>query len=363
MKLHSALCLAVWLAQCCNAEPIPEPPGPYNVGVRRLVINFDNPDDPVSPNNISTEYLATIYYPTEDSPSAPATYIEPELAQMYADVYKFNISHLTSTNHWNASYLSKCAGPSLVFAPGGWGPSTDGFVILLSDLASRGYVVAALDHPYEQPFLRFPNGTGLVGLPITTPSSQPLIDLLHAVRVREMLHFVRNWPKLVTELGAPFRKTRIGAFGHSFGGSSALSAGIESDAIVATLNQDGTIWGRAAHNDSSADAGKPTMLLTVQGHNNDQDKSFQNYTSNQSGWWRVISVNGTVHADWTDATFWKRWGTTRPMGTIDGRRMADIRGTYVSAFFGEHIGGQESPLLDKNSEEWPEVTVYDGNDI
>ena len=45
MKLHSALCLAVWLAQCCNAEPIPEPPGPYNVGVRRLVIDFDNPDD------------------------------------------------------------------------------------------------------------------------------------------------------------------------------------------------------------------------------------------------------------------------------------------------------------------------------
>ena len=43
--------------------------------------------------------------------------------------------------------------------------------------------------------------------------------------------------------------------------------------------------------------------------------------------------------------------------------MVDVRSTYVTAFFDEHLRGKESPLMDAPSEEWPEVTVHDGNDL
>lgn len=352
------------LARLGGAEPIPEPSGAYNVGMRRFLVDFNNPGDPVSPNNISTGYLATLYYPTEDPPATPAPYLEPELAQLYADAWDYDVAHLTTTIRWNASYLPQehPAGPSLVFGPGGWGPSTDGFRILLSDLASHGYTIAAIDHPHEQPFLRFPNGTGLVGLPIKFTYPDGFLETFHAVRVREMLHFIDNWPRMVSELCAPFQKHKLGAFGHSFGGSVALDVAIERDAIAAALNQDGTLFGLPASNLSSSDAAKPSLFLGFEGHNTSADPSWHNFTSQQSGWWRSIMVDGTVHQDWSDQSFWKIWGTTRPLGPIDGRRMMDVRSAYVRAFFDEHLRGKESPLMDGPVEEWPEVTVAYGSD-
>ncbi|KAI9150098.1 putative 1-alkyl-2-acetylglycerophosphocholine esterase [Paramyrothecium foliicola] len=364
MKLQlCSLTGALWLAQLAWAEPVPEPSGRYNVGVRRVAVDFINRDDPVSPNNVSTQYLATIYYPTEDEPGPPIPYLQPEEAQLFAERWNYNVSHLTTTYRWNASFLCKPAGPSLVFGPGGWGPSTDGFGILLSELASRGYAVAALDHPYEQPFVRFPNGTGVLGLPLTFSSTPQFIEAFHPVRVREVVHFVSYWPKLVAELKAPFETDKLGAIGHSFGGSVALNAAIGNDAIAAVINQDGSIFSIAASNTTAADVKKPSLLLGFENHHSGSDRSWGNYTRQQTDWWRSIYVNGTDHRDWTDQTFWKIWGTTRVLGPIDGRRMVDIRSTYVSAFFDEHLRGEDSPLMDAPSEKWPEVTVYDGNDL
>jgi dienelactone hydrolase len=353
----AALALLIGLIPHVRPEPVPEPTGPYNVGVRRFVVEFTNPEDPTSPNNVSSEYLATVYYPTEDAPGPPSAYLEPELAQMYADVYNFNVSHLTTTLRWHASFLPEKTGPTLIFTPGGWGPSTDGSRIMLSDLASQGYVVAALDHPYEQPFLRYPNGTGVVGLPINFQYPPGFPEALHAVRLRELLHFTRYWPELVHRMCAPFETERLGAFGVSFGGSVSLDAALESDAIVAAINQDGSIWGRAAANESTSDIQKPTLLLAFWNHSPDTDLSWAKFVERQSGWWRNIMVNGTVHADWTDMTFWKQWGTTRPMGTIDGRRMVKIRNAYVAAFFNEHMLGEDSPLMDEPAAEFPEVVI------
>lgn len=352
------------------AEPIPESSGPYNVGVRRFLVDFTNTDDPVSPNNISTGYLATIYYPTEDEPaSPPAPYLEPELAELYAEAYDYDVAHLTTTIRWNASFLSKShnhqepVGQTIVFGPGGWGPSTDGFRILLTDLASHGYAVAAIDHLHEQPFLRYPNGTGLYGLPVKFTYPPSFLETFHAVRLREMLHFVDDyWPKLVAKLCAPFRTHRIGLLGHSFGGSVALNAAIHSDTVAAALNQDGSLFGLAASNQPSADAAKPACFLGAQNHTALGDASWRNFTTQQSGWWRSIAVDGVIHQDWSDQSFWKIWGTTRPLGPIDGRRMMDVRSAYVRAFFDEHLGGQESPLMDGPVAEWPEVTVAAGSD-
>lgn len=357
--------LAIWVARLALTEPIPEPSGEYNVGMRRFLVPFINHDDPTSPNNVSTSYLATVYYPTNDEPAPPSPYLEPELAQIYADAWEFDVAHLTTTIRQNATFLpgKKSAGPSIIFGPGGWGPSTDGFRILLSELASHGYAVAALDHIHEQPFLRLPNGTGVYGLPVTFSGTQPFLNIFHEVRVREVLHFIDYWPQLVAKLCAPFEKHRLGAIGHSFGGSISLNAAIRSDKVVAALNQDGGIFGIAAANLSSSDAGKPTMLLGFENHTPRTDRSWGNYTSQQTDWWRVITVNGTVHQDWSDLSFWKIFGTTRPMGSIDGRRMVNIRSAYVRAFLDEHLRGEESPLLDENSEDWPEVIVDSGNDI
>lgn len=355
--LQSSFCLGFGLLLSVpnvSADPIPPPTGKYHVGIRRHVVPFNNRDDPTSPNNVSTEYLATIYYPTTDKAASPHTYLEPELAKGYADLWAYNISHLTSNLRWNASFLREPSGPTLLFGPGGWGPPTDGYTILLSELASQGYVIAALDHVYEQPFLRFPNGTGVYGLPLDYPGDFPFVESLHDVRVREMLHFISYLPKLVKKWNAPFKTKGLGTFGHSVGGSVALTVALESSAVAAAINQDGTNWNRL-NKTSDSDLKKPSLLLGFEQHNLETDPTWENYINWQSGWWRLFTVNGTSHLDWSDATFWKTFGTSKPLGTIDGRRMVTLTNAYVSAFFDKHLLHKKRPILDGPSKKWPEV--------
>lgn len=72
------------------ASPLPNPTGDYNVGVKKFEIPVLNKNDPVWPNNISTECIATIFYPTlakRDSKKRP--YLDPVTTQLYNDVYQY----------------------------------------------------------------------------------------------------------------------------------------------------------------------------------------------------------------------------------------------------------------------------------
>jgi hypothetical protein len=143
-----------------HGELIPPPKGPYNLGARPFFVIHTITGGPASSNNISAGYLATVYYPTpEKKHCTPKPHSEPELAQLYTDLWNFNDSHLTSTVLWDAPFFPTSLGKTLRFGPGGWGPPSDGYTIPVSELASRGSVVAALDYIGEQPFLRLPNGT------------------------------------------------------------------------------------------------------------------------------------------------------------------------------------------------------------
>ncbi|KAK2031944.1 platelet-activating factor acetylhydrolase [Colletotrichum zoysiae] len=359
LKFH----IWVLLAHIACGEQIPAPTGKYNVGAQRFVIPFLNGEDPVWPNGISTEYLATLYYPTADEKPYPKPYLEPELADLYAALWNFNISHLTSTVRWNASYLDEGTGPTLLFGPGGWGPPTDGNYIVISDLVSHGYVVAAFDHIFEQPFLRYPNGTGVYGLsPAFNNYTNEWVEKLHATRVKHQLHFIDHFPSLVADLKAPFKTDDYGAFGVSIGGSAALTVALESDAVAAAINVDGTIFGRL-NSTSDSDLKKPSLILGFQNHNANTDRTWNNYRAWQTGWWRLLSVDGTMHGDWSDRTIWKLFGTTRPLGPIDGNRMVNISRTFIKAFFDKNFLGTEQPLLDTPSADFPEVhwdEIHDG---
>ncbi|KAK1453128.1 platelet-activating factor acetylhydrolase [Colletotrichum melonis] len=359
MKVQTPRALAIWfcVSLACTAlgEPLPDPTGGYNVGAQRFVVPFLEDNDVVWPNGVSTEYLVTLYYPTEDEKPCPKPYLEPELAKLYTDLWSYNISHLTSTLRWNATYLNEESGPTLLFGPGGWGVPTDGDYIIISELISHGYVVAAFDHVYEQPFLRYPNRTGVYGLPPNFSNySLAWVEDLHAVRVRQQLHFIDYFPSLLARLEAPFRTTDFGTFGISLGGSAALTVALESDAVAAAINVDGANWGRL-NSTSDSDLKKPSMILGFQGHNANSDRTWNNYRAWQTGWWRLFSVDGSLHPDWSDLGFWKTFGTTRTQGPIDGRRMVHISRTFIRAFFDEILRHNDQPLLDSPSEDFTEV--------
>lgn len=354
-------------AAIAGAISIPQPSGPYHVAVSTHTIEHYNPNDPLAPNNVSTAFLATIFYPTLQEPAGePQPYLNPETAAFFETSWHYTtgvIASITSTLQRDAPFLGGSVGespyPTILFGPGGGGPPVEGSTIMLAELASYGYTVIGLDHPFEQPFLRYPNGTGVYGVDIDY-DDPTLIEEIYETRLVDNTVFLQYFPKLVQKLNAPINTTHIGAVGYSLGGAAALGSMYEDDRLISGVNFDGSLY--AQENGTLADEKKPVMMLGSEYHHTGGgiDDTWVNFLSEQTGYVREMAINGTTHHDFCDDTFWKtvEEGSDPAAGTINGNRQVEILNTYVRAFFDLTLLGRKSPILDGPSPDWPEVVFY-----
>lgn len=364
-----AMGLMTLTSSLVNAIAIPPPTGRYGVGVRKLVIENLNDHDPVAPTNVSTSFLATIFYPTaRQSTVDTGPYLDPETAEPWEKIYNFtagSLSSLTSTLQKDAPFLDGECGksiyPTLLFGPGGAGPSIECNAILLSELASHGYTAIGLDHPYEQVWLRYPNGTGIPGRPLEYPWTLEEYLAVYDMRLEDTRVFLEKLPGLVQRLDAPINITHVGTFGHSLGGAAAIEALFDGDIVKSGIDLDGTLFGRPALNSSEANTRKPSLLLGFEGH---FDDSYRTYPDFQTAYWRGVRINGTTHNDFSDVAFWKTVGNTGSAPSSNptiGIRMVHILRTLVRAFFDFTLLGEEQPIvLDGPTEGFPELWFFDG---
>ncbi|KAI1410242.1 hypothetical protein F5Y13DRAFT_202369 [Hypoxylon sp. FL1857] len=374
----TTLALTILLSSnLAGAISIPPPTGPYQVGVRKYTIEHLNDHDPVAPNNLSTAFLATVFYPTPQQPQGLKPYLNPETAALFEQSWNYStgtLSSLTSTVQQNAPFLEYKGGlpvegegkgspyPTILFGPGGGGPPVEGNTILLSELASYGYVVIGLDHPFEQPYIQYPNGTGVNGVVIDYSSSE-LITAIYEMRLEDNSVFLdQHFIELVRKFDLPFNTTHLGAFGYSLGGAAAFGSLQRNGLLVSGLNLDGTLFGDPASNSSIADERKPTFLVGSEGHESGDgsDRSWATFPLWQTGYQREISINGTTHHDFCDDTFWKTLesGADPNAGSINGLEQVRVLNAYVKAFFDLTLLGKDSSILNGASPEFPEVSFY-----
>lgn len=227
------------------------------------------------------------------------------------------------------------------------------FTALLSELASHGYTIAALDHPYEQAYLAYPDGSSIYGADINL--TDEIVNAIYDMRVRDFAAFLDYFPTLTAQLNAPFNTSHYAIFGHSIGGASALGALLQHPAFIAGMNMDGLQVG-ANTTVAVPDAQRPVLLLGQQKHTPEADGTWGVFPKAQSGWWREITVNGAQHLDFSDMTFWKGLGKSdQPsVGTIDGTRMIAIVRAAVTAFF-DRLVGESYAVLEGPDRKWPEL--------
>ena len=126
--------------------------------------------------------------------------------------------------------------PLLVFSPG-FGESCLTYSAMLEDLASHGYVVAAIDHPYDASCVVFPDGRSVPFEHESWDAAQKKTGGMmayYASRIEVWASDTRFVLDQVireqarSEPNAPFAGRidlkRIGVFGHSVGGMTAARA-------------------------------------------------------------------------------------------------------------------------------------------
>jgi dienelactone hydrolase len=353
---------------------LPKPGGPYNTVIRTAKLVDHDRLDPFAPTNQSRTLMISLFIPVPASRCGilePTTYMPPATALLYDTIYgslgipngTFGSFKLQTCSNPSSSSISVGQYPLLIFSPG-LGNSRLQYNALVQSIASNGYTVISIDHPYDASIVEFPDGSSILAADIETEAQIELSLATRAEDVSFVLDQLQN-PATIKNLPYALRcgsnTNRVGILGHSLGGATALSAMVNDTRLTGGVNLDGSLFGPAIKKGTK----RPFLLVGHEGKNQTSDPSWATTWRNLRSWRLELEVAGTTHGSFTDfpllvdalglpAEMLK--ALTNVVGSISGQRNTDIVRVYLSAFFGTVFGGRESRLLVKQSDAYPEVS-------
>lgn len=197
--------------------------------------------------------------------------------------------------------------PVVIFSHG-YGAARAFYTSLATDLASRGYVVIALDHPYESAVTELANGA-IIGEAKTFPASGSdaeqggfMVARLDT-RVAD-IRFTLNQlddARAMRKLAGRLDLDRIYAIGHSFGGAASVAAAQRDPRIKEAANIDGTLYGGIWDKPLA----QPFLLLDSDhvetGHSDKNIADNRTLIANLAGPGWAYEIHRANHYSFTDA--------------------------------------------------------------
>jgi predicted dienelactone hydrolase len=341
----SLLTAAAMVVATMTGIHLPAPTGPFPVGSSTLhLVDHSRPDlwSPANPR----ELMVSLYYPAfPGGQSVPyASAAETRLLVQAQGLPAADAQPFADTKTNSHAHAPLPGRRPLVLLSPGFGAPRYTLTTLAEELASRGYVVASLDHAYESVGTLFAGNRVLPCLACAATDLRPLV-----LNRGEDASFVID--QLTARLPGLIDPSRIGMAGHSIGGASALSAMEVDPRIKAGVNMDG-----AFHVDAPKGIGdRPFLMLGNADHGpGGADSTWDQVWPQLDGWKRWLTVTGASHLSFTDApTLLGQVGT--PMPGLSADRSIAITRDYVTAFFDQTLRGCSEPILAGPTTTNPEV--------
>ncbi|WP_344962753.1 dienelactone hydrolase family protein [Streptomyces thioluteus] len=342
------------------APEVPAPSGKQAIGEKTLRLVDSARTDPWKPSAGPRELMVSVRYPARSAAGAKAPYVSAALSrELYGND---KLSTVRTHAVVDAAPAQGRARPVVVLSPG-LTQSRSSLTSLAEDLASRGYVVAALDHTYESA-VEFPGGrVEKCELCVREDVDNGAIVRNRAKDIRFLLDRITTGDGLVA--GLKVDKSRIGVAGHSIGGASAVEVAGQDARVAAAADMDGDFF-------TEQPAGgikKPVMLLGAAraGELGGERDTWSPAWKNLTGWKRWLDVGKGGHMTFTD-NHWLADAVGLPeglppdaaegaFGTLKSDRANALTRAYVAAFFDRHLNGTASPLLEGASADFPEVAL------
>ncbi len=360
--LISVLLVALSLPMVSSAQgpqPVdismyPAPTGPYQVGrITRHWVDASREEMLSEVEGDQRELIVRIWYPSEVEAGTEWALAAEDLSGPSA-AELMSIFNLDSSDPVFQSFVNlrtyayqdapvsdeQPTYPVLVFSPG-WASAPEDYSIQIEELASHGYVVVSIYHPYYSAATVFPDGRIVMPIQLqsTSQTEQAITtcaqDILFVLDQLESLN--------ASDLDGMFTERldleRIGVFGSSLGGAAATLSGTLDQRIRAVVNEDARMPA------GYAPLEQPFMLFRATAA--PIPSQGPNYT---------VSVRGFVHNSFGD---WPVFMSG--VGSIEGQRTVEIVRAYILAFFDKYLKGEDSGLLDGTSADYPEVEVHAQN--
>lgn len=193
VKMH-VLFFLLSLLHLGGALLLPNPSGPFSVALRIQPMTDQSRLDPYAPNkDQKRQVLASIFWPVdaESCSSKRVPYMPPATAHAYGlaaeemglsndtfRAFEMSVCQITAPSSCKHDESRNAKFPVAVFSSGA-GNSRLLYSGMARSLASYGYVVVLLDHPYDAEIVEFPDGTIITAADISDETE----DLQKATQV------------------------------------------------------------------------------------------------------------------------------------------------------------------------------------
>jgi pimeloyl-ACP methyl ester carboxylesterase len=392
MKLCGVLLtLAVQATMAAQPFTLPAPTGQSRVGTTRWVVVDETREETFEPGR-RREIDVIAWYPTSASAGTSAPYLRQGLAGVRSfgaqlrSVNAFDALEAVRTHALvDAPIFGRGQLPLLLFSHGYTAPP-DGYTALAEDLASHGFVVVSIVHPFEAAGATLRDGR-VVSMLDTDRRLRPQVasvfgewgaedGIMAAVTqstdrdeqrrllrryldglaqtsmalrrwVDDMRAVVDRWPGTngspANALRARVDRSRLGVFGHSMGGVTSAEFCLHDVRCRAVLNLDGIPQYGAMIDEK---LNRPLMMV-YSARPGRLGASDPIYASSASPYYRA-DVTETLHLDFSDMVFWPALRERHATGAIDPVRATEVTRVLVREFFQQELLGMRSPILSRD---------------
>lgn len=345
------LATSVALGTLLPVFSLPEPGGFYSIGtaIRQWTATKRRKEtSEVSPRQLTIQF----WYPTDGHDGTGSLYRNDDARGLKAHL------RLVRTHSLADVPLSSAADkvPVILFSPGWKGHLTQN-TVQFEMLASRGFVVASIEHPRAE------------GLPADFNASleENLRGYDGEVRIRaEDIQFVLDQIEGLDQddpeglFSGRLDTSRIGMLGYSFGGAVTMEACWRDSRLKAGINLDGMLFGESAEAGvrqpflfmssdgplpSESDLQCPDARRRVHMQALDRDmKRIQRSLGQYGGYY--LRIEGAAHSNFSDRPLYSPLRRLTDAGRMRPQRAFQIINEYTLAFFEQYLNGRVQSILE-----------------
>lgn len=382
-------------SQTAGIKPfLPIPTGNFQIGSIELFLTDTTRKDKFKKKDFRRIYVK-IWYPALPSPNHKTDlYLQNYSAELITDIFAskdFSAEWLNEIKKTRTYTFAEAAidtslseYPILIFTPGYYFGMAELYSAFMEELASHGYIVCSVNHPYEQPYMKFPNNDEVYikkkrtqwaylqlvianwfqfrkkdshdnidritryyhkmlnrfdnALDLWVDDTQFFIDYIFHEKSQGNSHGIISY----------FNTEQIGAFGQSFGGAVTGQLCLLDERVKAGLNMDCFQFGDIIDNRLN----QPFMLMQSDYQptwNMGNTINFENTKED----FCLLSIPNASHFIFSDGAVLPYHSVefkNRMIGEVDGHfAMQKING-YMLDFFNHYLKGEKPRLIFNNIE-------------
>jgi dienelactone hydrolase len=385
MKINSAAPLVLATVSLAEQILLPPAPGPYNVSVRTSELHDFSRDEIYAQDAEHRRLMVSVFSPSPEASGnspcrMPKPCVSPYMSKAVADFENNLAAQFNITADFNVFTQSICTSdvthgparnanastdnasfPLVIFSTGHTAPRSL-YNLMMQYFASFGYITVLVDHPYSAYIVEFPDGSTAF---YNTETDKTVEHTGRHIEVRtadmsfvlDQLSGNSTFKDLVLAPNVDVQSfERVGVWGHSIGGASAIHAVQKDDRFGGAINIDGGLF------DPSATGGVDRPVLTWQDGDSVTHPTWNEKWSLFRDYKQLLRLEGSLHDGMTDIKLLAdllNINAAPLFGSVDGMLQINTLVAYAVDFFKFVLEDEDRGLLSGPSADYPHVTFLD----